>query len=95
MPNLDERTRMSTPPLLQVYTSSHCANCEEARRLAQVAARLFPELVVEVIDLDLTPARLAEVYAVPTYVLNNRVCFLGNPSQEELCALLTQWVTPL
>ena len=89
---LTETTRKSDPPLLQVYVASHCVNCHEAKRLARVAAQTFPDLIVEVIDLDHTPAQSAQVFAVPTYVLNDRVCFLGNPTQEELCRLLRQWV---
>jgi hypothetical protein len=89
---LDEERQMVEPFRLQVYTSNHCFNCHEARRLARVAAQTFPELVVEVIDVDRAPARLADVYAVPTYVLNDRICFLGNPSPQDLCAFLRQWL---
>jgi hypothetical protein len=76
------------PPLLQIYVASHCVNCEEARRLAGVIGLLLPNLIVEVIDLDHTPTRPTEVFATPTYMLNGRICFLGNPSEEELCDLL-------
>lgn len=95
MPTFNETRERSTTPRLQVYVASHCLNCTEAQRLAQVAAQTFPDLEVEVIDLDHTPAQSAEVFAVPTYVLNSRICFLGNPSPEELCTLLRQWVEPL
>ncbi|GBC76884.1 hypothetical protein HRbin08_00352 [bacterium HR08] len=71
-------------PLLQVYVARHCPNCEEARRLARLADSLFPTLTVHVIDLDESSADGVDVFAVPTYVLNGRVCFLGNPSEEEL-----------
>ncbi|MBI3951964.1 MAG: thioredoxin family protein [Acidobacteria bacterium] len=92
MPKFNETGERSKTPRLQVYVASHCLNCAEARRLAQVAAQTFSDLVVEVIDLDQTPALSADVFAVPTYVLNNRVCFLGNPSQEELFDLLRQQI---
>jgi len=75
-------------PLLQIYVASHCLNCDEALRLACVVARLFPQLEVDVIDLDEPPTDGTDVFAVPTYVLNGRVCFLGNPSEQELCDLL-------
>ncbi len=75
-------------PLLQIYVASHCSNCDEALRLACVVARLFPRLEVDVIDLDESPTDGTDVFAVPTYVLNGRVCFLGNPSEKELCDLL-------
>ena len=79
-------------PLLQIYVASHCPNCEEALRLANVAGRLFPKLRIEIVDLDQTPAPPTEVFAVPTYVLNGCVCFLGNPSQEELYDLLVHLI---
>jgi len=79
--------------MLQIYVASHCPNCDEAVRLARVASRLFPRLLVEVVDLDQSPSEVAEVFAVPTYVLNGRVCFLGNPSEEELCQILAR-LTP-
>lgn len=78
--------------LLQIYVASHCPNCEEALRLANVAGRLFPNLMVEVVDLDQTPAQSSAVFAIPTYMLNGRVCFLGNPSEEELFDLLTRQI---
>jgi disulfide oxidoreductase YuzD len=87
---LNEEMNVSKALRLQVYTSSHCVNCEEAKRLAQTVARMFPDVAVEVIDLDLTPGRSADVYAVPTYVLNNEVCYLGNPSLEDLYRTLRQ-----
>lgn len=90
MPMLDEQMNVSHALRLQVYTSSHCVNCEEAKRLAHTVARMFPDVVVEVIDLDVTPGRSADVYAVPTYVLNNEVCYLGNPSLEDLSLTLRQ-----
>ncbi|GBC81629.1 hypothetical protein HRbin10_00741 [bacterium HR10] len=75
-------------PLLQVYVARHCPSCEEARRLARLVDSLFPTLTVHVIDLDESPADAVDVFAVPTYVFNGRVCFLGNPSEEELCEVL-------
>ena len=79
-------------PLLQIYVASHCASCGEALRLACVVAHLFPGLKVEVIDLDELPTDGTDVFAVPTYVWNGRICFLGNPSEQELCDLLADRV---
>jgi len=90
--NEDDRdqTESDRAPRLQIYVASHCLNCEEAMRLANIASHLFPNLIVEVVDLDQTPTQATEVFAVPTYVLNGRVCFLGNPSEEELCDILAR-----
>jgi hypothetical protein len=80
--------KRTQPHLTRHYVASHCLNCDEALRLACVVARLFPQLEVDVIDLDEPPTDGTDVFAVPTYVLNGRVCFLGNPSEQELCDLL-------
>jgi len=77
-------------PRLQIYVARHCPICEEARRLARVVRYKFPALAVDVIDLTHSKAEAGEVFAVPTYVLNGRVRFLGNPSEEELCDLLVR-----
>lgn len=75
---------------LEVYVSSHCPNCEDARKLADEAAARFPRMRVRVIDLDGRPgSRMPEgVVAVPTYLLDGRVIALGNPYPEEFFARL-------
>jgi alkyl hydroperoxide reductase subunit AhpF len=82
-------------PRLEVYVSSQCLNCDEAVRLAEEAAALFPSVVVRVIDLDRDVDKGPPpdpVVAVPTYVLNGRVVSLGNPYPEELFAHLHEAV---
>ena len=57
----------------------------DALRLAQAAASRFPRCVVRVVDLEREPqARPEGLVAVPTYLLNEEVLFLGNPRQTEL-----------
>jgi hypothetical protein len=78
---------------LDVYVSSHCPNCAEARRLAAQAAARYPAVSVRLIDLDVTEANVPEyVVAAPTYVLNGRVISLGNPYRYELFAYLVKAV---
>jgi hypothetical protein len=43
----------------------------------------FPELIVELIDVDQVEPP-PSVFAVPTYLLNDQVISLGNPSRHEL-----------
>src|SRR6266851_2523662 len=103
MPEAPTRPETATPdqlqkqatPRLEVYVSSQCLNCDEAVRLAEDAAALFPTVVVRVIDLDLEVDKGPPpdpVVAVPTYVLNGRVVSLGNPYPEELFARLHEAV---
>ncbi|RMG48317.1 MAG: hypothetical protein D6723_15315 [Acidobacteria bacterium] len=88
MPREPSQEEHDNAPVLRVYIASHCPICDEAERLARAVAGQFPRLIVEVIDLDRATTPPSEVFAVPTYVLNRRICFLGNPEPDELCALL-------
>ena len=74
------------PPLgfLQVFISQGCRGCELALELAAKVRKTNPHLGVEVIDISQEPARLdSQVFAVPAYVYDGRLLFLGNPSPEE------------
>ena len=82
-------------PLLQVFVAEHCANCDEARRIAREAQASFSdsELSVEVVDLDAREARVPpEVFATPTYLLDGKVFSLGNPTFENLSSRLTDYL---
>ncbi|HEV2125235.1 MAG TPA: hypothetical protein VGW38_20990 [Chloroflexota bacterium] len=81
---------------LEVYVAAHCATCAEARRLAKIADAAFHDVMVHVIDVDDhtdvgdggNKDHNDQIVAVPTYILDGRVIALGNPSQEELFAVL-------
>jgi len=50
-------------------------------------------VTVQVVDLDAEQTPLPEfIVAVPTYVFDGRVVWLGNPSSEELFARLGEAV---
>lgn len=75
-------------PRLVVYVSSHCRTCDQAQRLAREAATRFPSVEVRLVDLDDGEPVPEVVVAVPTYVMDGRVAWLGNPAPEELFARL-------
>ena len=81
-------------PLLEVYVSSECPNCDEAVRLAEEAAARYPNVMVRLIDLDELDGNPPPdpVVAVPTYLLNGRVVSLGNPYPEDLFGRLHEAV---
>ena len=68
---------------LQVYVSDECWSCAEARRVATEVAGQFHDVSLELLDVAKTE-RPADIFAVPTYLLNGRVIFLGNPTRQEL-----------
>jgi len=71
--------------LLQVVVARDCLGCEEAISIANEAAARFPKFTVEVIDISQDGVKSPkEVFAVPTYLLNGRILYLGNPNRLEL-----------
>ncbi len=70
--------------ILQVFISQGCRGCELALEVAARVRKTNLQLRVEVIDISQEPAGLdSQVFAVPAYVYDGRLLFLGNPSPEE------------
>jgi len=88
---LDVRNTVGRPRL-EVYVSSHCHTCGEAQRLTREAATRFPSVDVRLVDIDDGGPVPEVIVAVPTYVMNGRVVWLGNPAPEELFARLQEAV---
>ena len=78
--------------VLKIFIVTGCRGCQQTLALADWLRQEAPRLVVEVVDLALDPdASSGKVFAVPTYVDDNRQIFMGNPSKEEL----GNWVVKL
>lgn len=72
-------------PVLKIFITEHCPGCNEAQRVAARVTQDYPHLRVEIIDLDAPEVSVPEVvFATPTYMLNNRIVSLGNPSPAEV-----------
>ena len=74
---------------LKIYISNDCWSSDESRRIAAETQARFAEIEVVIIDLQ-NAERPANVFATPTYVLNERVISLGNPRREVLWEQLRQ-----
>ncbi|CCG02288.1 glutaredoxin family protein [Blastococcus saxobsidens] len=78
-------------PVLQVYVADGCGSCRRARELVAQLLLRHPGAAVEVVDLSRTPlerALPAGLVGTPTYTVDGRVRWLGNPSPAELLALV-------
>lgn len=64
----------------EIYVASQRTNCGEALRIATLAWRW--QLLIERAEQSAPPC----VFAVPTYLLDDRVVSLGNPVREEFLA---------
>ena len=75
-------------PKLDVYIEDTCWACAESRRIVADIAHQVPSVDIELRNLDDT-RRPGAVFATPTYVLDGRVIYMGNPTREELIQKLT------
>lgn len=73
---------MTTKMTLQVYVSDECWTCQETERIVRDIAHQFPNILIEIREMG--ENQPDEVFAVPTYLLNGRTIYLGNPTREEL-----------
>lgn len=72
---------------LDVYVARHCFGTAEAARLATEAAQRLPNINVRVVMLDeVQAADISSVSVTPSYFLDGRLLFLGNPGLDELVA---------
>jgi alkyl hydroperoxide reductase subunit AhpF len=74
-------------PELHIYISETCWACQEARSIAADMRPKFPQVNIELRDLE-DERRPSQVFATPTYVLDGRTIYLGNPTREELAQKL-------
>lgn len=68
---------------LDVYISDSCWTCDEAKQIVADLQPHFPHINMELRDIG-DARRPPSVFATPTYVLNGRTIFLGNPTREQL-----------
>lgn len=68
---------------LQVYVSAGCWSCQETHQIVADISPLFPDIHVEMLDME-KGNQPSNVFASPTYLLDGRVIFLGNPTREQL-----------
>ena len=68
---------------LQVYVREECWSCAESRRLVDDIAPRYPDMVVELVDVE-KEEKPPGIFAVPTFMLDGQIISLGNPYPEEL-----------
>lgn len=75
-------------PKLDVYVEDACWACNESLRIVADITPLFPGVEIELRNID-DDRRPEAVFATPTYVLNGKILYMGNPTREELAQRLT------
>ena len=79
-------------PILKVFVTENCPGCDEALTIAHYARQTYAAHInVEIIDMAEGEAIVPEaVFATPTFMFNERIVSLGNPSLEELAEWVAQ-----
>ena len=77
---------------LDVVVASDCRGCDEARAVASGIRERFPDLRVNLIELDGREPPPERVVATPTYLLDGTVVSLGNPRLADLVRAIEQHV---
>jgi hypothetical protein len=71
--------------MLHIYISAHCNGCATAQRLAERVQTQRPDVPMAVVDVDESAVNIpGYVIGTPFYTWNDRVLFMGNPSETEL-----------
>jgi hypothetical protein len=73
---------------LEIFIEAGCYGCHRAQEIAAEMVRRFPALSITLVDIAESGAVPESVFAVPTYQLDGKTVFLGNPAIEELATLL-------
>jgi hypothetical protein len=71
--------------MLRIYISTHCIGYRSAVHLSERISALRPKVPVLVVNID-DPAAIVPqtIVGTPMYTWNDRVLFMGNPSEAEL-----------
>ena len=75
--------------MLEVYVREGCWSCAETEQIIADVQQDFPAVQMALRDINqYQPPDV--VFATPTYLLNGRVLFLGNPTRAELSRKLNE-----
>ncbi len=75
--------------MLHIYVSTHCSGCAVALRHGQRMQARYPDLPLRIVNVDSEKAAVPEhVIGTPVYAWNDRILFLGYPSETKLAELV-------
>ncbi len=76
---------------LKIFITQSCPTCTETYTIARQIRQNYPDLTVELVDITDQQAVVPEsIFATPTFMLNNRVVSLGNPSVADVAGWVNQ-----
>lgn len=79
------KTDANSSVRVEIYVADHCSICDYTFEVAQYIQTDFPDVHVQIINLNHTSQEIPQsVFATPTYLLNGRLWSLGNPSFRDV-----------
>lgn len=70
---------------VDIYVAEHCPICAYSYEIADFIRENFPAVRLRVINIEAAQGSIPEaVFATPTYMLNDRIWSLGNPSPAQV-----------
>ena len=93
---MSDQPHATDSPVLCVYIAEHCPICADARELAAAIRRDYPGVALfEVLVGAATQPVPPQLFATPTWFLNDVLWSLGNPSAQQVAqALGTAFASP-
>ncbi len=80
------------PAVLEIFIEENCRGCKQARKNANHVRSHLPQIHVSVIDISSEVQKRDDVFAVPMYLFNGRMLYLGNPGEKDLVARLENFI---
>lgn len=82
-------------PTLKIFVAEKCPGCGEALTIAHHARQTYADHInVEIINMADTEVIVPEaVFAAPTFMLDDCIVSLGNPSLQEVAGWVAQATT--
>jgi hypothetical protein len=76
---------------IRVYIDDHCVGCTRAEELVERARKVRPNADVSAVHIANETDIPESLFALPTWYVDQDVWMLGNPTWDELEALIFQW----
>lgn len=69
---------------VEIYVAGHCFVCAFAQEIAALIREEYPDVHLRWLDIEQGAQMPEQVFATPTYLLNGRIWFLGNPTPDQV-----------
>jgi hypothetical protein len=79
--------------IIRVYIDDHCIGCRRAKELVERAQAARRDVDIQAVEVDGEAEIPESLFALPTWYTGGQIWKLGNPSWDELTAILSAEAT--